>query len=173
MATRRMPPVGLMSDLAPVEHPQHFPSTPHRLPPPNERPYKRDTLLYDAPSPGIMPSAPAIPTPPGVADAKTLEPHRYAQLIEAVYSAPAASSGVPFLTQPSTRRNFLGLRNTQAAGGDDIFVGFGRDASTLSWLVLAPTEIVLFDVSVPQNDLYAISTTGVGVLAYAYSTYAY
>lgn len=167
-ATVTMPPVQLISDLAPVDHPQYMPPTPHRLPPLSQRPVRRiadGLFLSDLPA-GVVPTAP----PMGDASA-TFEPHRYALIIEGTYAAPAAASGIPFLLQPTAKRNFLGLRNTQAAGGDTIYLGFGRDASTLSWLSLLPTEIVLFDTVVPQNDLYAISTTGVGVLAYAYGTF--
>lgn len=163
-----MPPVQLLSQLAPVWHPQHFPSSPHRLPPDSERPVKRNTLLFD---PALPPLPTSAPIAPGVGGAKTYEPHRYAMLIESLFLAPAAASGQPFLLQATAQRNFLGLRNTQAAGGDDIFIGFGRDASVFSWLVLAPTEIVEFSTTVPQNDLYAISTTGAGQLAYAYATF--
>jgi len=166
--TTAMPKVRLLSDLAPVGHPQHFPSSPHRLPPISERPIKRNNLLFDpALPPGVLPSAPVVPG----SSATTFEPHRYAMVIEAQFLAPAAASGTPFLLEPSVRRNMLGLRNSQAAGGDVIFIGFGRNASAFSWLTLQPGQIVLFDTVVPQNDLYAISTTGIGVLAYAYSTF--
>ncbi len=187
---RIAPPVQLLSRLAPVDHPQHMPPSPHRLPPPSARPVRRvtDNLLFpqlppevlvdvglESPlqqlPPGAVPSSQPTPMPPGAQSAKTFEPHRYARFIEGIYTAPAASSGQPFLVA-FARRNFLGFRNTQAAGGDNIYVGFGRAASAQSWLVLEPTEIVVFDTVVDQSDLYAISDTGAGVLAYVFSTFA-
>lgn len=168
--TPSMPPVGLQSGLAPVDHPQYIPSSPQRLPPPGERPSKRvtDGLLFAS----ALPTTPAMTPAPGVARALIMDPHHYANLTEGVYAAGAAPTGVPFLTEPATRRNLLGLRNTAASGGASIYIGFGRDASTQSWLEIPAATSVLFTDVVPQNDLYAITSAGAVTLAYAYSTIA-
>lgn len=163
------PAVGLLSDLAPVDHPQYVPSAPHRLPPLGERPAKRglQTMLYRpdalAPSSGSM-------APAGAVDTNTYERHRYANVVEGNTNVGLASA--QFLQEPSTRRNFLGLRNASAGGGANIYIGFARDASTASWLVLVPGQVILFDTVVPQDDLYALADAAGGVLTYAFSTYS-
>jgi hypothetical protein len=66
----------------------------------------------------------------------------------------------------------LGFRNTSATSGENIFIGFGRNATTNSWLRLTPGTIVLFDTVVPQDDLYVIAEAGSPTLSYIYSTFA-
>lgn len=66
-------------------------------------------------------------------------------------------------------RNALMFRNTDAAA--TVYVGIGSDASTLSTLALAPGEIMLFDVRVPQDDIYALASVAAAVLAFSWSNY--
>jgi hypothetical protein len=73
------------------------------------------------------------------------------------------------LDQPIGKRNTLAFRNASVT--QIIFIGFGGNATTSSWLRITPGMIVLFDTVVPQDDLYVISDAASGVLAYAYSTY--
>ncbi len=87
--------------------------------------------------------------------------------------------GVPpvlFLPAPSGRRNLLVLSNIgQNAGGGSatVLIGFGSAPSFASPIRLAIGDILGFDISVPQDDLYAsISNDGNGlpqVLAWNYS----
>lgn len=164
-----MPPVGLLSELAPVDHPQFLPSSPHRLPPLGERPPKRElqTMLYGPVGfgPQASPGAPA-----DAVDTNTFERHRYATLIEGNTGVGLASA--QFLQEPNTKRNFLGLRNASAAGGANIYIGFAKEASVASWLVLIPGQVILFDVSVPQDDLYAVADAAGALLSYAFSTFS-
>lgn len=165
------PRVGLLSPLAPVDHPQYVPSAPMRLPPMGERPPKRalDTLLYAPPGLAASQGASNQPRPDAV-PTTTYEAHRYANIIEGNLAPGLASA--QFLQEPSSKRNFLGLRNASAAGGANIYISFGRDASTASWLVLIPGQIILFDTVVPQDDCYAIADAAGGLLSYAFSTYS-
>jgi hypothetical protein len=78
---------------------------------------------------------------------------------------------VKFLDSPIGRRNLLGFRNNSGVVGENIFIGFGRDATTNSWLRLTPGTIILFDTVVPQDDLYAVSEAGTPNLGYIYSTF--
>lgn len=159
-----MPPVGLRSDLAPVDHPQYMPSSPHRLPPMGQRPPNRSlSTLMAPPSAGQQAPAQSVPT-------TTFEKHRYASLIEGNVSVGLTSA--QFLQEPSSLRNFLGLRNASAAGGANVYIGFAKDASIASWLVLLPGQLILFDVSVPQDDLYAVADAAGGLLSYAFSTFS-
>ena len=167
----KMPAVGLLSPLAPVDHPQYMPSSPHRLPAMGERPPKRtlDTMLYGPP--GLAASQGVTNQPPANAvQTTTFEAHRYANVIEGNLGVGLVS--VQFLQEPSSKRNFLGFRNASAAGGANIYISFGRDASIASWLALVPGQQALFDVTVPQDDCYAIADAAGGLLTYAFSTYS-
>lgn len=164
-----MPPVGLLSELAPVDHPQYRPSSPHRLPPMGERPPKRtlDTMLQSpggfGPNVAAQPPADAVPT-------TTFEAHRYANITEGNVGVALVSAQV--ITESSSKRNFLGFRNASPLGGANVYISFGRGASTSSWLVLIPQQVILFDVVVPQDDIYAVADAAGGLLSYAFSTYS-
>ena len=169
MATKQppFPSVGLLSPLAPVDHPQTLPSSPHRLPPLGERPAKRlNSTLMGGMGPSTLSGAPV-----GAVDTNTFEAHRYATIIEQNIPVPTAATGVPFLTETSGKRNFLGLRNASAAGGANVYIGFGRDASAASWLALTPGQMILFDTVVPQDDLYSFGDAAGGLLSFAFSSY--
>lgn len=159
-----MPAVGLRSDLAPVDHPQYMPSSPHRLPPLGQRPPNRAlSTLMAPPSAGSQAPQASVPT-------VAFEKHRYASVVEGNVAVGLVSA--QFLQEPSTLRNFLGLRNASPGGGANIYIGFARDASSASWLVLVPGQVILFDVSVPQDDLYALADAAGGLLSYAFSTFS-
>lgn len=85
----------------------------------------------------------------------TREAHRYATVSG---SLPFDVTTTPqtILAAPQNYRNFLGIRNVGAA---NIFVDFGRDASTDSTFLLVPNQIILFDTVVPQDD---VSVLGAG-----------
>jgi len=74
------------------------------------------------------------------------------------------------INQSVVQRNALGFRNNTAPSfGAVIYIGFGQDATILSWLQLLSGEQIFFDSVVPQDDIYAASN-GVALLAYVYST---
>jgi len=76
------------------------------------------------------------------------------------------------INQSVVQRNALGFRNNTAPSfGAVIYIGFGQDATILSWLQLLSGEQIFFDSVVPQDDIYAASN-GIGLLAYVYSTTA-
>lgn len=164
------PRVGLLSPLAPVDHPQTITGAPMRLPAMGERPAKRtlDTLMYAPPGLAASQGATGQPSPNAV-ETTTFEAHRYANIVEGNLTPGLASA--QFLQEPSGKRNFLGFRNGSAAGGANIFISFGRDASTASWLVLVPGQIILMDTVVPQDDCYCIADAAGAILTYAFSTF--
>jgi hypothetical protein len=100
----------------------------------------------------------------------THENYRKASLVDTYVVLGSASQLL--INQSVVQRNALGFRNNTAPSfGSVIYIGFGQDASLLSWLQLASGEQVFFDTVVPQDDIYAASN-GVGLLAYVYSTTA-
>lgn len=100
-----------------------------------------------------------------VSDMVVIDAHRYAKLID--LSIPVTTTSFRFLDQPIGKRNFLLFRN---AGANVIYIGFAGDASANSTLQIAVGVSVLFDVVVPQDDLY-VASAGASILAYAYSTF--
>lgn len=154
-----MPPVGLLGDWAPFESPQHIPGAPHNLPPPIDRPGQRQ--FYPVGAPG----GPA--TPAGPAATPVDDPYRYATLNgETVVAVGTAS--IQVLAEPASRRNILGFRNS---GATNLFIAFGNDATTNSFLRLAANVMVLFDTVVPQDDVYCISDAVSGQLTLIVGNY--
>lgn len=94
--------------------------------------------------------------------------HHFAMMVDLSITTPVSQS-VKFLDQPNTRRNLLVLRNASAFG--DVYIGFGKDASTNSTMKLTPGTMILLDTVVPQDDLYAFGDGAAVTLAFAYSTY--
>ena len=96
----------------------------------------------------------------------TREAHRYATLGGNGVVALTTTS-VQVLAEPPNRRNFLLMRNS---GANPIFVSFGTDANAdTAVLYLVPNQIVLFDTVVPQDEVYAATTTGTSSIAIAAS----
>jgi hypothetical protein len=147
MANELFPPVKLLSDLEPWSSPTFLPPSPHNLP--------VETAGVSSDVPGSV--------------INVAESYRYASIIDV--QLQTSTTSVKFLDAPIGRRNLLGFRNVSSTSGENIFIGFGRDATTRSWLRLTPGTIILFDTVVPQDDLYAISEAGTPVLAYIYSTF--
>jgi len=156
-------PLQYASDLAPWRSPQYVPGAPQRMPG-----FVRGPV---APLIGAPPSA-TTPTP-GVGTATVvLDPHHYANVVEAT-TTPSATAGVgtPFLTQPAGLRNYLELRNPDTNTGD-IFIGFQNPASSLSSIRITPGQTYLWDTVVPQNDLYAFGEVAGELLVYSFSNIA-
>lgn len=151
MAIFQPPPVEYLSPLEPWDSPQYIPPSPHNLP--------------ARPDPAVDVTADF-----GRGETLVSEPYRYASIVDLTFVTSTTS--IKFLDQPIGKRNILGFRNVSTTAGEIIFIGFGRDASTESWLQLQPGQITLFDTVVPQDDLYARSALGTPVLAYIYSTFA-
>lgn len=100
--------------------------------------------------------------------APIFDPHHYARFNgEQLYTLPASAS-TAILLRSSTLRNMLMMRNT--SGAADIYVSFGTAASVNSVLLLAAGQTVLFDVVVPQDDVFAFSTVGGATISIASST---
>lgn len=126
--------------------------------------------LGGALSPGAIPGT---PVPGGVASSAVggavtwvALAHQYAGLINIV--APVGLVSAKIIDQPPSYRNFLLLRNPDAAA--KLYIQFGSDATTNSSLCLLPGVMVLFDMVVPQDDLYCLSDTAGKVLSLSYST---
>lgn len=140
------PPVGYVSNLEPWSSPTFIPPSPHNLP-----------------------AESAVSSDVEASVINVAESYRYASIIDLVFTTSTTS--VKFLDAPIGRRNLLGFRNNSGTTGENIFIGFGRDATTSSWLRLTPGTIILFDTVVPQDDLYAVSEAGTPNLGYIYSTF--
>lgn len=82
------------------------------------------------------------------------EAHRYATINgSTVYSITTQPQQV--LAAPQNYRNFLAMRNLGTA---NIFIEFGREASSNATVLLLPGQIILFDAVVPQDDVSAIGS---------------
>lgn len=141
------PPVGYLSPLEPWSSPTFLPPSPHNLP---------------SETAGVSSDVPASVI-------NVAESYRYASIVDLTITANTASQ--KFLDAPIGRRNLLGFRNVSGTTGENIFIGFGRDATINSWLRLTPGTIILFDTVVPQDDLYLVSEAGTPILSYIYSTF--
>lgn len=152
MSDPRFPPLRYLYDRQPWSTPQYIPPSPHNLP--------------VRPEPG---AAERNTTQTLSGDSVNIrEQYRYASIVS--LSLPVGTTSIKFLDAPIGKRNFLGFRNA-SPGAQVLFIDFNAQATTSAWLRLASNTIVLFDVSVPQDDLYVISDLAGGVLAYAYSTF--
>lgn len=186
----QFPPVGYLSPMMPWESPQFVPGAPHNLPSKGDRPNQHgyligggqsllseDSGLVDFSMPSFPSTALQSPLPNEVPSSGPLtipdkqiirDPHHYANIIGNTIPVDAASTGV-FLSSPITRRNFLSLRN---AGATVIFIDYGKDPTAQSWCAIPAGGLIIFDVVVPQDDLYALSSAAGGVLSFGYSTIA-
>lgn len=158
-------PVRYLSDREPWNHPQFIPGGPHVLPGANDRPALRS---FQGVAPAILPAMPTAGM--GPAPDKTLdvsEAHRYATSVELPFDVGIVSGR--FIDQPAGRRNFLSIRNT-STGTQALYVSFGKDASTRSIVKLVPGQMLIYDVVVPQDDVYAISDAAGCTMTLQYST---
>lgn len=108
------------------------------------------------------PPAPLLHFPPEVPPA-----HPYAKLVQNATGISTTSRLI--IPQSAARRNFLAVRNA-SPGTEVIYVSFNVEATPLSWLVLTPNQIALFDTVVPQDSVYVIADAATAVVAYAFST---
>lgn len=123
-------------------------------------------------STGYIPPLPGVRPRPNNADANlSFSLVRNNQQFASVTSQSLAIgiTSQLILNQPDSFRNFLGFRNASVAA--NIYIEYGKDASTGSWLMLTPGTIVLFDTVVPQDDIHAIADAGGGSLSWAWSNY--
>lgn len=81
-----------------------------------------------------------------------------------VVNLPDASSTLA-LGAPTAIRNFLGFRNaSDATTGPTIYIEFGGVASPLSWIALAPGDILQDDQRIPQDEVFAYAAGAGGIL---------
>jgi hypothetical protein len=139
------------SDLLPWSSPTFIPGAPHNLP-------KRTENTSSARS-GVFVEGDVT---------NIRENYRYASLVTA--SLTVGTTSVKFLDQPIGKRNLLSFRNASTTG-QTLYIDFNSQATIGSWLALSAGTLILFDTVVPQDDLYVISSTSGGQLAYAYSTF--
>ena len=170
-----LPPVDLLSDLAPVDHPQYIPGHPHNLPPRRDRPAQRGYLGLSGADligglgidPTILPPGTATGGPaPAVDPTSIADPWHLAMITEGQSTVGVTS--LKIVEQPSTKRNYFMIRNNSATAV--IFVSFGRDASTISPVRLSSNQMMLLDVVVPQDDVYCLSDTAATSVVWAFST---
>jgi hypothetical protein len=151
MVNPDFPPVDWLSQREPWQTPQYMPPYPHNLP------AKADAAVQ------------TTANFPGYSSTVSItDPYRFSSIVD--LSIITTTASVKFLDQPIGKRNTLGFRNASTAN-QVIYIGFGGNATTSSWLQINPGSTVFFDTVVPQDDLYVISDVTGGVLAYVYSTY--
>lgn len=155
MNTPRFPRVGLVPDRLPVQTPQFVPNLPANFP--AASPIKPGSGGIQAPSMGV----PAAPMAEPVYDA-----HHYANVSD-LGTQLAQNVSTQILETPAGRRNYLMIRNNSTLS--NIYIGFGTQASTASTLRLEPGQIAMFDVVVPQNDIYAFADNADGFVAFSFS----
>jgi len=151
MGDNNFPPVGWLNKREPWSSPQYVPGYPHNLPAKADAAVQTTTNF------------------PGYSSTVSItDPYRFASFVD--LSIITTIISVKFLDQPIGKRNTLGFRNSSTAS-QVIYIGFGGNATTGSWLQINVGTLVLFDTVVPQDDLYVISDVTGGVLNYVYSTY--
>jgi hypothetical protein len=151
MAANDFPPVDWLNKRVPWTNPQYIPQYPHNLPAKADAAVQTTTNF------------------PGYSSTVSItDPYRFASFVD--LSIITTTTSVKFLDQPIGKRNTLGFRNASTTN-QVIYIGFGGNATTSSWLQINVGTLVLFDTVVPQDDLYVISDVTGGVLNYVYSTY--
>ena len=154
MAANDFPPAQWLTNRQPWTTPQYIPGAPHNLP--------------ARPDPAVAGSTGQAGSAFSGDSVATREPYRYASIVDLTVNVGTAS--FKFLDQPIGKRNLLGFRNS-STGTQNIFIGFGGNATTGSWMKIPPGSLVLFDAVVPQDDLYVIADGASASLSYAYSTF--
>ncbi len=157
------PPVGLQGFAGPFESPQKQRSQSMR-----EAAYGSAggaggaVILNSAPTAGQQAGAPLQPV---------YDMHHYAWAHGSIsFPIPVINQSFKFLESQQALRNMLGLRNPNGVG--NLYIEFGNQATPNSWLQLAPGQYVLFDMVIPQDDLFVLSDNAAAVsLTYLYSTY--
>jgi len=174
MADSRFPRVTLHG-VMPYGNPQYLPGSPMRLPDVGSRLARPEqTIIGMVGDVGGVRNAPIdqrlqdSPAPQFVSEksAPVRDPHHYAT-INSLNTSPGNGVSAIFLQQAQGRRNFLAFRNVSV--GANIYIEFGRDANTNSVFKLAPTAVLLFDVVVPQDDVYAYADAVGASLSYSFS----
>ena len=158
------PPVSVIPRIGnegnpPWDDPSYIPSGPMRT-----------TSRPATPLPGNVPSSSAS-QPIDAPTSWVSDPWHQATVVSSINTpgVVATPDQQPFLLAPITQRNLLTVRNA-SVGGQNVFLEFGKPASTTTVIVLVPNQILLFDAVVPQDDLYAACDIAGGVLAFGYST---
>jgi hypothetical protein len=98
-------------------------------------------------------------------------PHQYARITDMPNQVlPASGSAALFLLEPTTFRNLLAIRNTNASGGVNVLVGFGAAPSTGATIRIEPGQVLIWDAVVPQDDIWLMSDGAAGTVSLAFST---
>lgn len=137
-----------------------------------------DQLFTGATAPRqVTPNLPSVPQIANFQAAQSIggngvsnifDPHHYLRLNgEQVFILPASES-ILILPRSATLRNAIMLRNS--SGAADVYVSFGNSASVNSILKLSAGDQVLYDVGVPQDDVFAFSTVLGATIIIASST---
>lgn len=113
----------------------------------------------------FRPIRPRPGTPGGPVDVS--DAHHYAVMNGDLVVAVGLAN-VNVLQQPDGVRNLLIIRNSSAT--QNLYVSFGNQASVNSTIRLVPNAIILFDASVPQDDVNVVADAAGGQVSIAYST---
>jgi hypothetical protein len=154
MATNdpKFPPVQWLSPLEAWSSPTFLSGAPHNLPKTADIAQAQNTVNYSF----------------GGQTINAREEYRYASLQD--IALVVGTTSIKFLDAPIGKRNMLGFRNA-STGTQNLYIGFGAQATTSNWMKITPGQLVLFDAVVPQDDLYVIADAAGATFAYAYSTF--
>lgn len=90
------------------------------------------------------------------------EESRFALLNGSTPLAVPNGSSILVFGNPNTVRNMLGFRNASATA--NIYLEFGGTASLKSWIRLVPTQIMLLDTTIPQDEVFAFADADAALL---------
>lgn len=127
--------------------------------------FPQPSALISSGGPGQLPTTPGAVPETSIVHIR--DPHHYASIISSFADVPNGSS-IQVLQETVGRRNFLFFRNNSATA--NIYVEFKKDATTNSVLRLEPNTMILFDVVVPQDDVYAYADAASAILSFGYSS---
>jgi len=154
MATNdpKFPPVQWLSPLEAWSSPTYLSGAPHNLPKESNIAAAQNTAQFSFEGQTI----------------NARETYRYASLQDVSFTVGTTS--IKFLDAPIGKRNALGFRNA-STGTQNLYIGFGAQATTSNWMKIVPGQLVYFDAVVPQDDLYVIADAAGAIFSYAYSTF--
>lgn len=123
--------------------------------------------LAGQPLPPVTP-LPGAFAPVGDGSQAIYDPHHYAEIISGNYANAAIVPSVLVVPRNSSKRNLLVLRNPSASA--NVYIDFGQPASATSTIQIPAGVTLMFDVVVPQPDIWVYGDAGPWAVSYSYST---
>jgi len=98
-----------------------------------------------------------------------VKPEKYIELLRVMYNLTAAAAAVLVLPKVNQQRTILTIRNSSTSGGNTLVgMGFGPTSEADALFEIAPGGVLLFDVAVPQDEIWLFSVGGsLGTVGYS------